>query len=380
MFNFLKKINTPSPEQKETEKPEALSVLFLDTEKEKDMQAALNFYLNEDAGATFNARTKADFPGDVEDLLKKMESKGSDVIIIGTGNFGEEVIKKIKLIRESKKIKKQPIIFIMKSEDSRHGKGNKEMVELIKKEVDDIIELDPFVDFKKWSEHFKSIPELLSFVEDNYADFTLIQKQRFYKEYKDKITSRAEITADTEKELAILEQILLKNNASKILDAGGGNGRLSIPLSEKGYEMTNIDSSHELLEEMKSKTDKVLAVETDLRKLPVGDGQYDAVTFNWHVFCDILGVKSKNQVLTEAFRVLKDGGVIILDLPDREQGEFKKDGVYINYPGGESLFVGYVPSEEEMKGYLREAGFKEITSSKWETKSGFPKISFEARK
>ncbi len=121
-------------------------------------------------------------------------------------------------------------------------------------------------------------------------------------------------------------------------------------------------------------------METDLRKLPVQGEQFDAITYNWHVFCDILGAKGKKQVLSEAYRNLKDDGVIILDLPDIKKGECKKDGVYIDYPEGEAIFVGYIPNEQEMKNYLEEAGFENIQAKKWETAKGFPKITFTAKK
>jgi len=248
------------------------------------------------------------------------------------------------------------------------------------KKFDDVVELPPFIHMEELASQFKSVPELLGYIEDQYGDKWQINKISFYKEYKDKVDSRSEVTADTEKELEILENIFQKNNVKKVLDAGGGNGRIAIPLSEKGYEMTNADSSHKLLEEMKNKTGKVEAIETDLKKLLAEEGQFDAITYNWHVFCDILGVKGKKQVLSEVFRILKEGGIIVLDLPDREKGDYKKDGIYIHCPDEKLVFVGYIPTEDEMKKYLEDAGFKDIKSEKWETKNGFPKISFSAKK
>jgi len=67
-------------------------------------------------------------------------------------------------------------------------------------------------------------------------------------------------------------------------------------------------------------------------------------------------------------------------MPDREKGECKKDGIYIDYPGGEAVFVGYIPNEQEMKNYLEETGFKNIQIKRWETVKGFPKITFTAKK
>jgi ubiquinone/menaquinone biosynthesis C-methylase UbiE len=101
---------------------------------------------------------------------------------------------------------------------------------------------------------------------------------------------------------------------------------------------------------------------------------------NLHVLCDILGVKGKLEVLREAHRILKDNGVIVLDLPDREKGNYKKDGIYINHPGGEAIFVGYIPSDDEMRQYLEKSGFTNITIKKWETKNGFPKVTYIAKK
>ena len=291
-------------------------------------------------------------------------------------------------------------------------------------------------------------------------------KKGFYAEYRSRLSDRSEVTADTEKELEMLEELFKGNEVHDVLDAGGGEGRLAIPLAEKGYSVTNIDSSEELIENMKKKTDKVSGVAGDLRELPFQDKKFDAVTFNWHVFCDILGNKGKRRVLDEANRVLRDKGVVALDIPDRasyevvykllkehnpalfkdrklarekmleleddfrqekdpiakniylqgrnalayildeellfepdpeflgsdqedgerretvevEKIEFKKDGIYLNYPGGENIFIGYVPSIEEVKMFLEEAGFKDIEAKQWKTRMGFFKVTFMAKK
>ena len=269
-----------------------------------------------------------------------------------------------------------------------------------------------------------------------------------------------------EKELEMLEQVLEENKAKKVLDAGGGNGRIAIPLATKGYKVTNVDSSEELISEMNSEKSTVEGLVGDLKKLPVKDSSFDAITYNWHVFCDILGNKSKRKLLSEAFRVLKKNGTVVMDVPDRdtyktmidlvkenkegpfndpekarkelaelkryyreeqdslarsillqginalayyldenlyyeptpEQDEagkfkhgqnkleelrkvsFKKDGVYVDYPGGDAVFLGYVPSEEEIKSFLEEAGFHDIEIKRWKTKTGLWKVTFVAKK
>lgn len=46
------------------------------------------------------------------------------------------------------------------------------------------------------------------------------------------------------------------NTNLKILDAGGGSGRFSIPLAQEGHDVTHIDVSNEMLEIAKTKAEK----------------------------------------------------------------------------------------------------------------------------
>jgi ubiquinone/menaquinone biosynthesis C-methylase UbiE len=225
-----------------------------------------------------------------------------------------------------------------------------------------------------------STPEMINQLETQYGDKMFYNKKSFYKEYQDKLQSRSEETADTEKELEILRKIFEKNNAKNILDAGMGEGRLAIPLIKDGFNVTGVDAGSDLIERAKKKYPEGKFFEGDLRKLPVKDCSQDAITYNWHIFADILGNKPKEETLKEARRVLKNGGVITLDLPDCEFTEYKKDGIYMSRPEGEQIFIGYVPTEKEMTEFLEKAGFGEIKTEKRETKNGVRKITFIAKK
>jgi ubiquinone/menaquinone biosynthesis C-methylase UbiE len=91
-------------------------------------------------------------------------------------------------------------------------------------------------------------------------------------------------------------------------------------------------------------------------------------------------------VLAEAFRVLKPNGVIVLDIPDKRELDEKRDGLYLDDPGGEHLYIGYVPSEGEMIDQLERSGFTNIEVKKWVTHPNdrkaqhFPKLTFTAVK
>jgi ubiquinone/menaquinone biosynthesis C-methylase UbiE len=316
---------------------------------------------------------------DRKKALEELESEGGpDLLYLGSfqepsrvGWEDETAIKIITQIRNNPEIKKQPVI-LRASFDKRYLKKN------IEAGADFGLEM-PFslVDLLK---NIHSVPEMINNLETRYGDKMFYNKQRFYKEYHNKLQERSEETADTEKELEILREILKENRAENILDAGMGEGRLAIPLIKEGFNLTGIDSSPDLIEKAKRKFPEGKFFEGDLRKLPVKEGSQDAITYNWHIFADILGNKPKEDALKEAYRALKNDGVVVLDLPDREFADFKKDGIYMGRPGGEQTFIGYVPTEKEMIGFLEKAGFENIETKKWETKNGIHKITFMAKK
>ena len=66
------------------------------------------------------------------------------------------------------------------------------------------------------------------------------EKKEFYDSVVDIFDERSKITADTDKEIKFLTKELNKYGCRKVLDAGCGNGRLSIPLTESGVHMFNI--------------------------------------------------------------------------------------------------------------------------------------------
>ena len=399
---------------------------------------------------------------EVELLNQTIENQKNDAIIVYETGNAEDIVRQITKIRNNPKIKDQPVIIALNVRNSTRN-------------FNDIMNAGADIGIPMIGQMLPqllvgihSVPEMIGRIEDMYGEKMLTNKKGFYKEYSDKLAARSEITADLPQELKILQDIFKKNNCHKILDAGGGEGRIAIPLANNGFKITNLDSSKDLIARMKEKTDQVEGVAADLKDQPFKEDTFDAVTFNWHVFCDILGNKAKRKVIAEAFRVLKEGGVIALDIPDLliyekyreltkefeenalpefkgidnikkekkkwegflklnldplneamalqsinyyaymlgermyfepeiedleeehikkgweklqyEKVSFEKDGIYVDYPGGKSVFIGYVPTEEEMKKYLKEAGFTDIEAIHWKTKKGFYKLTLTGKK
>lgn len=361
-------------EKKEKKEFPKLSMVFCTSQESAVIAKALQQVLG-----TLVDQEKTDIIDDFDTLPEQVRQRQPDVVFMIPGYPEFETISRpVTAIRNQADIPKQPVLIAFSF-------SKRELQRLVDNGVDISFSM-PFM-LKDLVLKLGSVPEFVGSLEDSYGDKMLKSKQGFYKEYKDKLAARSEITADTPKEVALLENIFHKNNVKDVLDAGGGEGRIAVPLMNSGYRVTDLDSSHDLLASVKEKYPRMKVIESDIRKLAVADGQYDAVTYNWHVLCEVLGVKGKRQVLAEAYRVLREGGVIVFDLPDRSQhAEYQRDGVYISYPDRDSLYgrkpvyVGYVPSEEEMRIMLEEVGFSNVEVTRWETKSGFPKISFVGKK
>jgi len=307
-------------------------------------------------------------PNEAE-LKKILQTSTIDTVFFTKG--GPQTVRAITKTRNNPDLEQQPVILAYEFNQKGARQSSEAGADITMNGMPMLVEM---------LQGLQSIPELLGKIEDQYGEKMLRNKQGFYKEYKEKLEARSKETADTEQELGILQELFEQNEVETVLDAGGGAGRLAIPLTEQGYSVTNVDGSPELLKKMQEENVKIKAIQADLRRMPIEDESFDAVTFNWHVLCDLLGNKGKRQALGDAYRVLKPGGVIALDIPDRSEGEMHKDGVYINYPGGDAVFVGYIPSEEEVVKLLEDSRFEDVKIKKWKTKTDFPKISFQAKK
>jgi ubiquinone/menaquinone biosynthesis C-methylase UbiE len=372
--NRRKKSSTESREAanpKEQHEQVGLRVMIASSQKDDLISKVLNNIVRKKR----TDQKDSEIVENLESLPEEIEKCVPDVVIAFSYMPRDEevMIRAITKTRNNLEIKKQPV-FIVPGFSSAS-------VERIVESGADVGFTLPF-NLPEFEKKLSSAPELLGSIEDQYGDKMLKNKKGFYREYKDMLADRSKITADTEKETEILEEIFMENKSKKILDAGGGSGRIAAPLSEAGFDVSILDSSHDLLKEAKAK-DSLKIVEGDIREVPVKNNEFDAVTYNWHVICEILGTKGKIKTLSEAYRILRPGGIVVFDMPDREEGEEKKDGVYINYPSRDPkkpFYVGYVPSISETENILLSAGFSGVEIKKWKTGSGFSKITFIGKK
>jgi glycogen(starch) synthase len=102
---------------------------------------------------------------------------------------------------------------------------------------------------------------------------------------------------------------LAQERRLRVLDVGGGYGRLAAPLAER-HDVTLVDVSEEMLDEARERCPpEVTLVRADARELPFEDESFDAV-----LALDLLPhLPDTEQALRELARVVRVGGRVVFD-------------------------------------------------------------------
>ncbi len=101
--------------------------------------------------------------------------------------------------------------------------------------------------------------------------------------------------------------LLVAGPTARILDAGTGTGRLSIPLLKHGADLVGCDISRKMMEVLRQKSPAARLVEADVSRLPFPTAHFDAVTT-----CHVMHLVGPwLEALEEYRRVLRPGGVYI---------------------------------------------------------------------
>jgi SAM-dependent methyltransferase len=125
--------------------------------------------------------------------------------------------------------------------------------------------------------------------------------------------------ADSRREVAALREILSLAQDDTVLDLGCGWGRHLRLLAAAGHRVVGLDLSHALLRRARLTDTGVLAGEPralvagDMRALPFDDGRFDAVLNLATSLGLFLGDRDAVAALSEARRVLRPGGRLLVE-------------------------------------------------------------------
>lgn len=148
---------------------------------------------------------------------------------------------------------------------------------------------------------------------------------------------------------------LLPSNP-KILDVGCGAGRDTGLLTERGASAIGLDISKGLLKEAKKRHPHIEFVEANFLAIPFKENTFDGVWAH-AALVHLETIDEVRKSLNEFYRVLENKGIIHIYIKKKmgkEQTAIVKDKL----SGHERFFRYY--TEEEIKEYLKERGFKII--------------------
>ncbi|MEP6872646.1 MAG: class I SAM-dependent methyltransferase [Anaerolineaceae bacterium] len=77
-----------------------------------------------------------------------------------------------------------------------------------------------------------------------------------------------------------LAAILEQNQARTVLEVGVGTGRIAVPLAQRGFQVTGIDISTEMLRNLRAKRSDIRVLLAESSCLPFRAGSFDAVVFS----------------------------------------------------------------------------------------------------
>lgn len=117
-----------------------------------------------------------------------------------------------------------------------------------------------------------------------------------------------------------MEQSERKKCEIQILDIGAGTGRYCVPLSQEGYEVSAIEYVKYNLGILKKKQSQVKAYQGDARKLKRFENNQFDVCLLFGPMYHLYTVEDKLQALSEAKRVTKPGGYILVAYLMNEYG------------------------------------------------------------
>jgi SAM-dependent methyltransferase len=109
----------------------------------------------------------------------------------------------------------------------------------------------------------------------------------------------------------------------RVLDLGAGTGRLAVPLFQQGVAVDALDYSARHVSLLQEQTPSMRSIQADWKHTPLEAGTYDTIYSLGRNILHETSLVHQQELFVEANRLLKDGGVFVIDIPDRTVGGYK---------------------------------------------------------
>lgn len=144
---------------------------------------------------------------------------------------------------------------------------------------------------------------------------------------------------------------------ARVLDAGCGSGKMTIPLARAGYRIVGLDLVREGLQEMWGRDGCIDLVTGDVRNLPFDDSTFSAVVC-YDVLQHLLEPE-RVRAAEEIKRVLAPGGIAFFEAFGRGDMRYGGKEVEPHTFRRETGIIYHYFSEEEMRMLL--SGLEDVT-------------------
>ncbi len=141
--------------------------------------------------------------------------------------------------------------------------------------------------------------------------------ENYYLTYKDRYSPE-----ETRAEVDGVVNLLELAPGARVLDVSCGFGRHSIALAKRGFQVTGLDLSPQLLAHAREAADEanvqITWIQADMREIPVPSVPYDAVISLFSSF-GLLGTDEEEMKVAQAMaRALAPGGRLLIETVNRE--------------------------------------------------------------
>jgi SAM-dependent methyltransferase len=188
------------------------------------------------------------------------------------------------------------------------------------------------------------------------------------------------------KEVELLKNLIPLDQ--KVLEVGMGTGRLFLEMEKAGYDITGYDFVNRHVALVKGESPEARVFKGDWKNNALKDEGFDVVFSLGRNILHEYSLPDQMQMFREAARVLKKGGRLVFDIPNREKGEYRRRvldyaetmhdfgvhnfryGAIYDSPDGMNFTTRYAYSQEDIENLARLTGFRILEVRRAELPTG----------